>query len=287
MVHHLRTAVSDGLARVRTRNGVVLLAALLLASLLQAGLVQAVSATYLPLSPTLPAPASAPAAPGSRAPPFVALPAALLASLAGGLLTVPVRVVAIRTLASDETDRVPVEFVFHRLGRATLHSVLASWLVLAATVAAGVVALVVGVLGVGLLVAAAPAAVVDALPRGPLVVGVVLALLVPSALLGAALLFAGPEVAVRDRGVLGALRGSWRLTRGVRLRLLLLALAPLLARLAVSSVAFERLPAAAASGAAAVAGALVGFLALAVVARAYRQRLRAVGGAPRPDRPGA
>lgn len=54
-----------------------------------------------------------------------------------------------------------------------------------------------------------------------------LVLLLPTAVFGIGVAFFSQEVAIRDKGVRGALVGSWRLTRGHRLRLGVLIFVPL------------------------------------------------------------
>lgn len=267
---HLRRVVADALSVARSRTGLVLMAVYLLVSLLQTGLVLLVATTSLPLDATgmgTGAPGGGPA-PGSALPGAVSAVAAGIAALTGGFLTVPVRVVAVRAFATGARDGVPEELLFDRLGRATVSAFVASLLVsvglgvawLAAVAAAGYAAVTVTG-GVAALVGA------------PLVLGgaalAVLAATAAVAYVGAALTFATQFVAAGDRGAVGALRGSWRLTRGNRLRVFTLVAVVTLVQ-SVAGAAIGLLPGPYVSNAfALVEGAVVGVLFVAVLARAY------------------
>jgi hypothetical protein len=271
----LRTAIQQGLRRTVTRNGLVLFAAFLLASALQSGFVQLVTATYLPVNPSVPPTTEVATPAGSQMPELIAAPAGLLAALTGGLVTIPIRIVAIRTMVSDETERIPEEYVFHRLGWATVYTFLSSWVVAFAillTLLAGVVAAFLGTVGVGAL-----AGGLTTPPQslfGRILVGATLVVLfLPSVFVGVGLQFTGQEVAVRDKGVLGAITGSWRLVREVRIRLALLALVPVAIQLPLSYLTFETLPQHLANVIQLTASTVLSFVILVIMARIYRQLL--------------
>ncbi len=229
---HIRTAVRDGVERVWNRNGAVLTVAFLLTMLLQSGFVMAITTTYLPVG-ALSAPAGSQTAttptPGSHLPVFVSLGAGLIAALAGGFLTTPVTVVAIRTFVGGRADRIPDEFVFDRLGWATINSLVGSWFVSLSFFAVFVACLGVGSVGLTTVVGGAKILSLVSTVSGIVLLAVFIAVLaLPSAFLGICLLFVGQEIAARDKNVLAAVVGSWRLTRGNRLRLFVLAILPII-----------------------------------------------------------
>jgi hypothetical protein len=277
MALRVRTALKNGLRRASTRNGLLLVGVYLVVSLLQGGLVYAVTTTVVPLGPptvpTVPGEAGTVGpTPGSQLPALVSLQAALLMSFTGGLLTIPVQVIAHRTFVSERTDQVPDEFIFHRLGWATLNSFVGSWLVsLAFLIVAG---LCVGVGFWGLFSAAGPATTAFLLGGWPgwvLLAVFGLVLLVPSVLLGVSLIFVGQEIAVRDKNAISALASSWRLTRGHRLRLLVLAVLPMIPQTLVSFGLFAVLPPVPAQFIALAETGVVNIVVLAIMARAYVQ----------------
>jgi MFS family permease len=223
----LRGTIRAGVARASTRNGLVLVVAFLVVSLLQIGLIWLVSTTYLPLgsgTPVMDTTRAGPT-PGTSPSALVASASVVLVSVTGGILTVPVQIVAIRTMVSNHTERIPEEFVFHNMGWALLHTFFGSFIVsiLVGGLALGGLALggfllffVIGHstqmwlighwfgwLGIGLLV---------------------FVLLLPSAFLALSLLFVSHEVSVKDKNVFKAITGSWQYCRGNRFRLLVLVL---------------------------------------------------------------
>ncbi len=269
----VRSALADGISRAFRRNGWILIGTYFLISLLQGGLVLMVSTTTLPLdSFAAPAAGGQMPSPGTQLPPLISLQAALIASFTGGFLTFPVLVVASRALVSQFTDHIPEEFVFHRLGRASVNSFLGSW----------IVSIVVSVLTIGLftlagwgLFAAADQStllyLISTWPGRALLVGACLVLLIPGAFLGVNLIFVGQEVAVRDKNVIGAIVGSWRLTRRSRLRLLALALVLFIPQMIISVILSELFPPIPAQILVIVESAIVQIVMLAIMARAYVQ----------------
>ncbi|SFS54646.1 hypothetical protein [Halostagnicola kamekurae] len=274
MTLRVRTALKNGLRRAFTRNGLLLVGVYLVVNLLQGGLVYAVTTTVVPLGPpTIPGETGGVSpTPGSQLPALVSLQAALLVSFTGGLLTIPIQVIAHRTFVSEWTDQIPDEFIFHRLGWTTLNSFVGSWLVsLSFLIVAG---LCVGVGFWGLFSVAVPSTTAFLLGDwlGRLLLAVFgLVLLVPSVLLGVSLIFVGQEIAVRDKNVISALASSWRLTRGHRLRLLMLAVLPMILQLVVSYGLFAVLPPLPAQFIALIETGVVNLVVLAIMARAYVQ----------------
>lgn len=266
----LRTTLRAGVARVCTRNGVVLIGTFLCVSLLQAGFVWVISTTYVPLGSNTQV-VSSPVAgsmPGTTLPSLVAIPSIFLASVTGGVLTIPVQVVAIRTMVSSHTNRIPEEFVFHNMGWATLHSFLGSWLVSALTTCVALICLVPGLI---LLFVVSPSTEwLLGSWLGWIGLGLsVLVLLLPSALIGVSLIFVGQEIAIKDRGLIRAITGSWRQCRGNRLRLLSLALLPILVQAGVTTPVFNQFDPLLAQGITVVETAVVQITVAAIMARAY------------------
>lgn len=269
----VRSALTDGISRAFRRNGWILIGTYFLISLLQGGLVLMVSTTTLPLdSFAAPATGGQMPNPGTQLPPLISLQAVLIASFTGGFLTIPVLVVASRALVSRFTDHIPEEFVFHRLGWASINSFLGSW----------IVSIVVSILTMGLFVlaslglfAAADQStllyLIRTWPGRALLVGACLVLLIPGTFLGVNLIFVGQEVAVRDKNVIGAIVGSWRLTRHNRLRLLALTLVLFIPHIIISVVLSEFFPPIPAQMFMIVESAIVQIVILSIMARAYVQ----------------
>jgi MFS family permease len=237
----LRDTLQAGVDRAATRNGLVLIGTFLVLTLLRTGLIWVVSTTYLPLgsgTPTL-STHSTGTTPGTSPSFLVSIVSVALVSFTGGILTIPVRIVAIRTMVSRHTDRIPDEFVFHNMGWASLHTFIGAWLV----------SILVYGLALGIL-----------LPSGFLLIamtnhstemwlighwlgwtGIVLlalVLLLPSVFLHLSLLFVSHEISIRDKNVIEAITASWRSCRGNRLRLLVLVLITFLLSI-VASVIFS------------------------------------------------
>ncbi|MFC6974486.1 hypothetical protein ACFQL1_07060 [Halomicroarcula sp. GCM10025709] len=209
--------------------------------------------------------------------PLLALPAGLLAGLTGGLLTVPVRVVTHRTLVSEETTRIPEEYIFHRLGMATVLSVVANWVVALAIVVIALIGLAVGFVCLSLVVGTHLFTATPSLTDGAIIAGVAVLSLLPSAVVGVGLVFTGQEIAVRDKGVLDAIRGSWALTAGARGRLFLLAAVPVVVQIPLSFALFTALPRLPANVLTTIESTAISFLLIAIMARAYKQRIHATG----------
>lgn len=269
----IRDVLSDGIARVMTRNGVVLLAAYLLAVLLQAGFVLAATTTYLPLGsggvPVAGVEATGPA-PGTQLPAAVSLPAALVATMTGGLLTVPVYVVATRTLVGGYADRIPDGTVVHRLGRTMVNRLLGVWVVSLALLAVSVTCLYAGFSALFAVVGDSARFWLFTTGTGRALLAVfAVALLSPAVVLGAGLLFVGQEISVRDKGIVDALAGSWRLTRHNRVRLFVLFAIPVAPHLLLSVAASAFLSPVLAQAVALVGSAVGSVLVVGIMAPAY------------------
>jgi hypothetical protein len=241
----LRKTLRAGVAHVCTRNGLVLIVTFLVVLLLQSGFVWMVSTMYLPLGsgvPVVPTPNTGPT-PGTSPPALVIGGSALLASIAGGFLTIPVRIVAIRTMVSRYTDRIPEEFVFHNMGWATLHSFLGSWLI----------SILVIILALGCLL---PVLFLLLNMMGPqtemwilghwlgwIGIGLLaLILLLPSAFLGLSLLFVCHEISIKDKNLIDGITGSWQCCQGNRFRLLALVLLSFIFYMISSMIVFVGTP---------------------------------------------
>lgn len=274
MTIRVRRTLTNGFPRAFRRNGLILIGVYLLISLLQGGLVWMVATTALPLGAVSPPPASGGQvpSPGTQLPPLISAQAVLIATFTGGVLTVPITIIAIRTLVSRFTDHIPEEFVFHRLGWATINSFLGTWLV---SIVVGVITIIsFGLAGWGLFTVADQATLgylIGTWPGRALLVSAGLVLLLPAAFLGVSLIFVGQEVAVKDKNVIGAIVGSWRLARHNRLRLFALALLPFIPQMIFSFVVFEFLTPVPAQILSIVETAIFQIIVLAIMARAYVQ----------------
>lgn len=269
---HIPNALTDGFWRALQRNSWILIGTYLLVSLLQGGLVWMVATSVLPLGASPGASGGQMLDPGSQLPPLVSLPAVFIASLMGGFLTVPVMVIANRTLVSQFTENVPEEFVLHRLGWATINSFLGSWLV---SIAVGSLTIILfGLGGWGLFTWADQATLgylIGTWPGRALLIGTCLVLLFPSAYLGLGLIFVGQEVAVKDKNVISAVRGSWRLARYNRLRLFVLVLLLFTVQMILSFATFELLGPTSAQVVSLLETAIIQLIVIAIMARAYVQ----------------
>ncbi|ESP89763.1 hypothetical protein K933_02231 [Candidatus Halobonum tyrrellensis G22] len=252
----------------------MLMGVFLLVTVFQAGLVYAVTTTVVPLGPvaTPGAPAATGPSPGSQLPALVSLQAAFLASVAGGVLTVPVRVIVQRVLVSDRTERIPDEFVFHRLGWASLNSFVGSWVLSLSFLLVSLLFVGAGFWGLFRVIDSETSAFLASSQIGWVLLGVLgLVLFLPSVFLGINLLFAGQEIAVQDKSFLGAFAESWRLVRGNRLPLLLLVLIPMVPQAIVSYGMFALLPPLAAQVVSLLETTVVTVVVIGIMARAYVQ----------------
>lgn len=209
-------AFSDGLSLAASRNGLVLMLAFFAVQTVSLLLFVAGGSVYLPLdqaADVVGEPSGLPV--GSDLSVAGTIGAMVLASGFSILVSTPLSIVAIRTFVVGATEHIPEDCLFHRLGRATLSGILATLLVGALFIAL----LFGGVAGLVLLV------VSISIPFGLGVIAVgFLLLLVGFVVLWIHVLFLTHEIAVRDRGVFGAVRGSWATVRGNRWRVFALAL---------------------------------------------------------------
>lgn len=223
----LRGTIRAGVDRAFTRNGFVLIATFLVASLLQIGFIWLVTTTYLPLGSGTPviSTQSAGPTPGTSPTLLVTVVSVFLVSITGGILSIPVQIIAIRTMVSKHTNRIPEEFVFHNMGWALFHTFFGS--ILVAVLVWGLAAGGIVLSGFLLLFVIDHSMQMWLISHwlGWIGVGVlVLVLLLPSLFLSLSLLFVCHEISVKDNNLMEAITGSWRCCRGNRLRLLVLVL---------------------------------------------------------------
>ncbi|WP_318567423.1 hypothetical protein [Salinigranum marinum] len=247
-------ALSDGFSRTFERNGLLLMLVFLAFGAVNAVAGQTLSAAaarfarqqleQLPpgamAGPTGPAGPAA-AFPGAEQTPLalpIPLPAAIVTALFIALVAEAVRIVAVRTLVSDETERIPESFVSRNIVMATLNGFVG-----------GIVVLI--LVAVGLLF-----------------------LVVPGVFLAISFFFVRQEIAVEDQNFVDALSASWELTSGNRLGLFGLALVLVVIGLVVSAVAgavgFAGI-AILTTAVTTVVGAVTTVFSVAVAARAYDQ----------------
>jgi hypothetical protein len=213
MSFRFRTVIIDGASLAASRNGVVLMVLVALAELFSVLLFLSAGSVYVPLGDGVVGVEGAPT-PGEELPEALAGFATFFAGVLGAILTVPITIIAIRTFVGSERDTIPDEYIFHRLGRATLSAYLAGLVLFFGYILAFVLPFV-------------PLYWLFGEVTGLPLVAVLLLMLVVGLTLAVffwiSLLFVTYEIAVRDTRVVGALRGSWRLTSGTRLRLFALA----------------------------------------------------------------
>ena len=274
----LRGTIRAGVGRTFTRNGFVLIAGFLIVSLLQMGLIWLVSTTYLPLgsgTPVISTQHTGPT-PGTSPSLLVTVVSVILVSVTGGFFTIPVQIVAVRTMVSRHTNRIPEEFVFHNMGWAVLHTLLGTWLAV----------ILVGALAIGSLLFSGFLlfSVIGHSTQMWLIghwlgwIGIglfVLVLLLPSVFLHLSLLFICHEISIKDKNMIEAITGSWRYSRGNRLRLLGIVLITYSLSFVVSLIFNLGLRVAAGFGPVLVQGVVIVALSIvqivivAVMARAY------------------
>jgi hypothetical protein len=244
-------ALSDGFSRTFERNGLLLMLVFLAFGAVDAVAGQTLSAAFArfarqqleqlpPGAMAGPAGTAGPAGafPGAEQTPLalpLPLPAALVAVLVVALVAEAVRIVAVRTLVSDETERIPESFVSRNIVMATLNGFVGGFVVLI-------------LVGVGLLF-----------------------LVVPGVFLAISFFFVRQEIAVEDKNFVEALSGSWELTSGNRLELFVLVVVLVLIGPIVSFVIGLAGNSAPVAILEIVATSLVLTYTVAVVSRAYDQ----------------
>lgn len=235
-------ALSDGLDRTFKRNALILMGAFLLIGLVSTVASQTMNAGMMSQFPQSGTGDIPPGFPGTGEGTYplslsVLWPVAALVSLLMAVVAEAVRIVAVRTLVSDETETVPGEFVRHNIGLATVNSFVGN--------------IVAGVL---------------------IVIGLVL-LIVPGVFLALSFFFVRQEIAVEDKNFIDALADSWSLASGDRIELLALAIVLAVIGLVVGSPTAVLLFLSPLIGAivGVVLGAVTTVFGIAVAARAYDQ----------------
>lgn len=193
-------ALRDGASRTAERNGLVLMVGFLVVGLASLVVRQTFSAWYFEAVRSM---SSEPLAFETPALPLaVGLPPAATVALwlALALLAEALRVVAVRTMVSDHTDRIPATLVRRNLGLATLNGFVG-----------GVVVAV--LVGLGSL-----------------------ALIVPGVFLAVSFIFVRQEIAVQDENFVDAMVNSWELASGNRVELAVLGIVWVTASLMLAAV---------------------------------------------------
>ena len=233
----------EGLDRTFARNGLQLVAAFLVVRLATAVADQTLTRANLAVAAelgTFPSEFGGVPFPGLAETPTpfalgLGLGAAYVLFAAVAVLAEAVRLVAVRTFATDRTDAVPAADARRNLGPAVVNGVVGGLVVYTLTL-------------LGLVV-----------------------LVVPGLFLLAAFYFVRQEIALRDVTFVEAMSGSWALTAGHRFELFLLAVALVLAGLVASLPGFVVGGASPAAGAVlgAAGRAVVVVLGVASTTRAY------------------
>lgn len=238
----LRTAVTDGLRLVFSRNGAVFVGLTAAAQLLSLLLVIVAASQQLPVASGVGGIAIADLPIGQSIPTATTALTVGLTSAFTAIITTPITVIMIRTFVDGVTDHIPDIHLFGHLGRATVRTLIAG-LVIGAVLfgwvfCAFLVPTAMG-LGSGFVVGQ-----VGALPDwvgiiGGILIGAASFIMVIAVglLLYVQLMFVIHEISVRNRSVSESLRGSWALARGHRLKLGLLSVLVIAVQSSVSSLA--------------------------------------------------
>jgi hypothetical protein len=267
MTLQIGEAVRDGLSLAASRNGAVLAALFFASETLGLLLLLGAGTMYVPVDVGTGL-ASGSELPAGELPAAASAVAMLLTGVFNSIVFVPISIIAIRTFVGGETERFPDAYLFRRIGRATLSGVLASFAQAAILFGAFFGA---ALLSVGVLIAlSGPAGIAVAILIGCLA-------LVVFAVAWLHFLFFLHEIAVRDRGVVDAFRGSWDTVRGNRLELVILGGGVTITRMVVSQVGAPspefQLTVGRLVGSSVwlVVSAVLGVAGVAIVASAYRQ----------------
>ncbi|MFP8954052.1 hypothetical protein ACLI4Z_13960 [Natrialbaceae archaeon A-arb3/5] len=221
MTFRVWDVVSEGVSLAASRNGAVLAGFFIAAETLGLFLFLVAGTMYVPVDVGTGLPSGSEVPTGELSEPAMGV-ATLLTGVFTSVVTIPISLVAIRTFVGGETNGIPDAFIFRRIGWATAAGVVASFAQSALLFA----------IPFGVLIGAI--ALVFVLSGTPLLIGwLVLLVLGLAAVVVVWLhfLFLLHEIGVRDRGVVGAFRGSWATVRGNRLKLALLAAGLALIRL--------------------------------------------------------
>lgn len=261
-------AVTEGFSVALSRVGLLVMGAFFVVETVNVLLYLAAGSMYMPLdAPAGPlTPSTLPA--GTELPGPTAVAAILVSGVFGTFVSVPVSIIAIRTFVAGARERIPDVCMFHRIGRATLSGVTATFLLM-------VLFFSLPAVGVGLAIGFAIA--LDGLV---VIVGVILLVVLLVGVLVMVwlhFLFLLHEIAVRDVGALTAFRGSWVTARRSRLRLFALAVVLVLVRMSVGYAVTPRFDGPLAVldlgmlALSLVLSAMIGTIVVAVFARSYRQ----------------
>lgn len=218
MTLRIRRAVSEGLSLLVSRNAAVLIAVFLAIETFTLLLLFGTTTRYVPLASDVAVVGEPPLL--EEAPPgeLVEGIASVLTSTFSSIVAVPVIIVALRTFVLGVDDRFTDAVLFHRMGRSTAHLLVATLvlsLIYVVLFAGPPVAILTITIVAGGLVDSAAATLVG-------MGAVLLALAAGIVLVTYSWLmftFVSYEIAVQDATVVAALRGSWRLVRGSRVRL--------------------------------------------------------------------
>jgi len=274
----LRRILSTGTTRAFTRNGVLLMVVYAFVSLVQGGFVWALTTTYIPMG--IPGATSGLGPPaGGHLPLSVSLQTIPLGIVTGGLITLPVHIVAVRVFAVRSQTSVSDELVLYRLGLATLNMLLAALLkvVLLTIVEFGCL---LGAIAVALYLDSTAVLSLLTTTSGKLILGATFVVLsLPAVYLALSLEFLSQEIALHDRNFVAALRNSWLLASGNRLRILALVLLPMGGQLLLSFLLASQgsfpgtvgsLQFIALQGTLGIEGAVVAMVFVAIMTTAYR-----------------
>lgn len=234
-------ALRDGVDRLTTTNGFVLLGAFVLLGVLSAVITQTVTAESVARLVEFARQQGEPIDPSRFGPTPLALGLPLTVSLVlaflVALLAEVVHIVAIRTFVSEERSTVPLDFLQRRIAWVTFNGFFG-----------GIVVGVLVILGLFLLI-------------------------VPGVFLYVGFFFVRQEIAVEDKNFVDAMADSWQLTKGNRVEVFVLGLVLLFVELVagIPSVALGSVDPTAAVLVGAVLSAVAGAFVVATAARAYVQ----------------
>ncbi|ADJ14638.1 hypothetical protein [Halalkalicoccus jeotgali] len=184
-------ALTEGLDRLTSRNGFVFVGAFTLIAIVGNVALDSATVALEALTADLAAQTDQPQPqplPEGATPLAVDLPGSVIALLVLGWLLAwaATSVLAVRVVASDHTEAIPDDLLSRRLTLATVNEVFARIVVLT-------------LIGIGFV-----------------------ALVLPGIFLAICFYFVRPLIAIEDRNAIDAMTESWRLSRGNRIRILLL-----------------------------------------------------------------
>ncbi|MFC3957053.1 hypothetical protein [Halovivax cerinus] len=220
----IRRVVSEGISVATSRSGAVLALLFFVAESLGVLLMLVAGTTYVPVDIGTGVTGGPEVAAGGELPASVAAVTSALTGVFTAIVTIPITIVAIRTFVGGATDGIPDAYLFDRIGRATASAFGASLLY-------GLVVVTISFVSAFVLLAAAvlvggtdvATSAVGLLAFATLAFVIVVGTIALFGIVWLHTLFLLHEVSVRDRGALGAFRGSWAAVRGNRLKLAALA----------------------------------------------------------------